>query len=154
MVLPYLSINLLFLALPFMVKQRILFHRLIILLIMQCIIAALIFVLVPLTRHPSPPDYDGIFSALLALKSKTNGELNYFPSLHVSYVLTLCYAFAIKRPLWAKIALSGWGILIICSTVTLYDHYVIDILGGLTIGSAACVFLTRKSLKASPDLAL
>ncbi len=133
----YFSMNLLFLAPPFILnvtQLQTLGKR----LLVGTLISTLAFLVIPthlgFTRTiPQDIFYQPIFSKLFELDQPHNLA----PSLHVVYssVTIFLYMNLTKGTLW-KIVLFIWLILIIASTMLVHQHHLADILMGLLISTA------------------
>lgn len=94
-----------------------------------------IFFLAYPTTNVRLPEYreDGFFGALVANLYRMDRPTNLFPSMHV-YASWLCFVIVRREkkiPLWLRILSLNLAILIIISTQTLKQHYVLDIVSAI-----------------------
>jgi membrane-associated phospholipid phosphatase len=140
MILPYLSIDLFFVAAPFLLpneKELWLFVRRVAAAIL---VAGLFFLVLPLRfafpRPPAPGWLGVLFDSFRAL----DAPYNLFPSLHAALLALLAHVYGRRlRGFWRVAALT-WFILIAFSPLLTHQHHVIDIAGGFALG-AACILL-------------
>ena len=106
-----------------------------------------IFVLLPLQfsfEKPAITSFNFLFKLLEADK-----PFNQLPSLHVSF--SIVFWFCMKPHIhnkWIKASLGIWLLLIIISTLFVYQHHFIDLPTGLIVGFLA-VYLFNKESKHS-----
>jgi membrane-associated phospholipid phosphatase len=67
-----------------------------------------------------------------------------FPSVHAAGAALCAWAAWDLRPI--RYPLAGWNLLMAVSAVTHANHYVVDVIAGITI-SAASIFLVTKTLR-------
>lgn len=141
MVLPYASSGLLLCAAFFMVRSpdalRVLSQR----LLLATVLAATVFVLLPLRFNGSRPAIDlPLFAAAFDVLALVDSPYNQLPSLHVAYCLLLWVSLRQRLvSAWARAALGSWLLLTAASTLFTYQHHVLDVVGGLLLGWA-CTF--------------
>jgi membrane-associated phospholipid phosphatase len=130
MTLCYMSIYALFIAAPFIIRERKEFLRLSFRLNAAILIAGILFLLIP-GRLAFPPAQNlGAFEALFRFADQLNLDYNLFPSLHVA-LSVICTATFVSRALpFTRIALWLWAIAISLSTVLTHQHHVLDVVGG------------------------
>jgi membrane-associated phospholipid phosphatase len=67
---------------------------------------------------------------------------NDFPSLHTSLsTIVAIYWWRVDRRI--GIVAGAWTLLIVASTVLVYQHYLADLAGGLTLAAVACIVSLR-----------
>lgn len=100
------------------------------------LIHSFFFICFPMTYDLRPdliPD-TSLASQLLILLHKWDQPLNNYPSMHVSFAF-LSYFILLKfAKSWAWVYLA-LAILISASTVLVKQHYIMDVLGGITLAS-------------------
>lgn len=97
-----------------------------------------IFVAFPTRVKEHEPVGDSIWHRLVKLIYKHDMRVTAFPSIHVGVSIVCSYYLA----LWfeqATILLMGITVSIIISTVTLKQHSILDIIGGLATGITAII---------------
>ncbi|WP_231944019.1 phosphatase PAP2 family protein [Burkholderia stabilis] len=68
---------------------------------------------------------------------------NGFPSLHVAVTCVACRMLTDRR----RIAATAIGLLICASTLTLKQHTVADVLGGVALATVSALWVERRSLR-------
>jgi predicted protein tyrosine phosphatase len=149
MVLPYMSIDLFFVAAPFLCRtdrELLTFCRRITAAIL---IAGICFLLFPLRFAFPRPHASGWIGAIFDWFRGMDAPYNLFPSLHAALWLFLVDIYA--RHL-RGIFLAGamvWFALIALSPVLTYQHHIIDIGAGLVL-AGYCFYLFRDSPSTLP----
>lgn len=142
MILPYLSIDLFFVAAPFLFRDagglRIFVRRVALVLM----IAGFCFLAVPLRFAFAREQAGGSLGALFDWFRGLDGPDNLFPSLHAGLLVFLIDADArhLRGPIRGVVL--GWFRLIALSPLLTHQHHVIDILGGLAL-AVGCFLLIR-----------
>jgi len=128
----YMSIYLLFLAGPFIVRTRREFRALILTLAVIIGCGGIAFLLIPaqLAFPPVPEHELGIWSGVFHLADRLNLTYNLLPSLHVALTVACIAAFSAHTHGMAKALLWAWAAAIAVSTVLIHQHHVLDVLAG------------------------
>jgi len=148
MILPYMSIDLFFVAAPFLCRTdqelRIFSRR----VVAAILIAGLCFLLFPLRFAFPRPHASGWLGAIFDWFRGMDSPFNLLPSLHAALLLLLVDLYA--RNLRGVLLLAAMlcFFLIGLSPLLTYQHHVIDILGGFAL-AGYCFYLFRE-----PSLAL
>lgn len=143
-ILPYLSIDLFFVAAPFLLRTdrelKVFVGR----IATAIIVAAIFFLTWPLRiafARPHPAGWTGwLFDRFLDL----DAPYNLFPSLHAALWLLLLQVY--RRHLHGVVLWLTmlWFGLIALSPLLTHQHHVIDIAGGLLLGFACSFFWSEK----------
>src|SRR6476646_10035499 len=140
MLLPYMSIDLFFIAAPFLCRTeeelRIFSRR----VIAAILIAGLCFLLFPLRFAFPRPHADGWLGALFDWFRGVDLPFNLFPSLHAAFLLLLVDVYARNLRGVLLLAVMSWFFLIALSPLLTYQHHVIDIAGGFVL-AGYCFYL-------------
>ncbi len=105
------------------------------LLLLQVVIAAPFFVLLPIDNAYSNDMATGVWGAYLfePLGMKNVSQWNQTPSLHVTYSLTVATIVARRfGGKWGWIAFA-WAIPVSVSTMLVHEHHLICVVGGLIL---------------------
>jgi len=152
MILPYMSIDLFFIAAPFLCRTeeelRIFSRR----VIAAIIIAGVCFLLFPLRFAFPRPHANGWLGSVFDWFRGVDLPFNLFPSLHAALLLLLIDVYARNLRgvlLWAVIS---WFFLIALSPLLTYQHHVIDIVGGFVL-AGYCFYFFREPSHAPPVVA-
>lgn len=142
MIIPYMSIDLFFVAAPFLCRSRGELRTLSRRIIVAICIAGLSFLLFPLQLAVERPHADGTVGALFNWFRTVDLPYNLCPSLHIALRTILAVHFArYARGLWLW-ASHVWFSLIGVSTLLTYQHHVIDVAGGFVL-AAVCFYFVR-----------
>ena len=148
MILPYMSIDLFFIAAPFFCRTdeelRVFSRR----VVAAILIAGLCFLLFPLRFAFPRPHAGGWLGAIFDWFRGMDSPFNLLPSLHAALLLLLVDLYARNLRGVFLFAAMLWFLLIGLSPLLTYQHHVIDIVGGFVL-AAYCFYFFRE-----PSLAL
>jgi len=148
MILPYMSIDLFFIAAPFLCRTdeelRIFSRR----VVAAILIAGLCFLLFPLRFAFPRPHASGWLGVIFDWFRGMDSPFNLLPSLHAALLLLLVDLYARNLRGVFFVAAMLWFVLIGLSPLLTYQHHVIDIIGGFAL-AGYCFYLFR-----GPSLAL
>jgi protein-tyrosine phosphatase len=143
MILPYMSIDIFFVAAPFLCRTdeelRIFSRR----VIAAILIAGLCFLLFPLRFAFPRPHASGSLGAIFDWFRRMDSPFNLLPSLHAVLLLLLVDLYAKNLRGVLLFAAMLWFFLIGLSPLLTYQHHVIDIGGGFVL-AAYCFYLFRE----------
>jgi membrane-associated phospholipid phosphatase len=142
----YMSLYLLFLMAPFILRTRREFRAVVWTLAVVIACAGLGFLAFPAELAFAPPREDelGKWAGLFHLADKLNLTYNLLPSLHVAMGVVCVAVFSPRAPWTGKIVLWIWMALIAASTVLIHQHHVLDVVTGwlLAVAGVRTVFRT------------
>jgi membrane-associated phospholipid phosphatase len=148
MILPYMSIDLFFIAAPFLCRTdeelRIFSRR----VVAAILIACLCFLLFPLRFAFPRPHASGWLGSIFDWFRGMDSPFNLLPSLHAALLLLLVDLYARNLRGVFLFAAMLWFFLIGLSPLLTYQHHIIDIVGGFVL-AGYCFYLFRE-----PSLAL
>jgi membrane-associated phospholipid phosphatase len=130
MIIPYMSIDLFFVAAPFFcadARQRRTLARQ---LAAAILIAGLCFVLLPLRFTFERPHVDGWLGAIFNNFRTMDRPFNQFPSLHIALGVILAAHYWRRLRGIIGVTVLIWFALILLSALLTYQHHMIDIIGG------------------------
>lgn len=140
MILPYMSIDLFFIAAPFLCRhdreRRTLFRR----ITFAILAAGACFLLFPLRFAFERPQASGWLGALFDAFRGLDQPHNLFPSLHITLQMILADLYLRRTRGLLHAAVLGWFSLVVLSTVLTYQHHVMDIVGGFVL-AIYCFYL-------------
>ena len=139
MVAVYMSIYLLFLAGPFIVRSRREFRALIVTLAAVILYGGIGFLFIPARLGFAAPSQDelGAWAGLFHLADRLNLTYNLVPSLHVALTNVCVAAFSRHARGMGKALLWIWAVAIAVSAVLTHQHHVLDIVTGWLLASLA-----------------
>lgn len=134
----YLSLDVLLLMAPFVLRSWKELLPLFAALLAETVVAAVVFVALPVAPNLPPiPQVDGLVGLAFAVADRLNLERNLLPSLHVAYAVTAALALTRRSGLAGRALLLGWAAAIAASTLLLRQHFVFDVVAGAVLGWAA-----------------
>jgi hypothetical protein len=146
-IVPYMTIDLFFIAAPFLVKTRrelkVLAQR----LAAAILAAGVFFLLFPLQcTHPRGA-VDGILGAVFNCFRTLDPPFNQFPSLHIALgVILVDFYLRHSRGVW-RFAVGVWFGLIFMSPAFTHQHHLLDIPAGAFLGAACLHFFDELPLR-------
>ena len=138
MILPYMSIDLFFVAAPFLCRTERELRTFSQRVICAIVVAGVCFLLFPLRFAFPRPHADGWLGAIFDWFRGMDSPHNLLPSLHAALMLILLDVYFRHSRGLIRIAIIAWFSLIAVSPVLTYQHHVVDIAGGFVL--AACCF--------------
>ena len=140
MTVVYMSIYLLFLAGPFILRKREEIRALVGTLAVITFLAGIGFLLFPANLAFATPQESelGVWSGLFHLADRLNLTYNLVPSLHVALAVACIAMYAARASFTGKALLWLWAVLIAVSTVLTHQHHVVDAVTGWLL-AVGCV---------------
>jgi len=142
MIIPYLSIDLFFVAAPFLCSHRQELNVLSRRIALAIVLAGACFLLFPLTLAVERQHADGWLGAVFDWFRGMDLPYNLLPSLHIALRTLLADLYARHTGGAARWASHAWFSLIGLSTLLTYQHHVVDIAGGFVL-AAVCFYAVR-----------
>ncbi len=143
----YMSIYLLFLAAPFVLRQWREFFALAMTLNLVILLAGLCFLLFPAQVAFPPPENFGALPNLYHFADRLSLTYNLMPSLHVALSVVCIAVFAARSGRIGKAGLWTWAIVISVSTLLIHKHHVLDVAAGFALALAAYKFIYFRFLR-------
>jgi membrane-associated phospholipid phosphatase len=136
MTVVYLSIDLLLLAGPFILRTRREFRAAIAMLAVAIAVGGVCFLLIPadLAYAPVLENEVGIWTGAFHLADAVNLTYNLVPSLHVALTVACIAAFTTQAGPRGKALMWLWGAAIAISTVLTHQHHLLDVVSGWLLG--------------------
>ncbi|TWU50970.1 hypothetical protein Poly51_42630 [Rubripirellula tenax] len=148
MIVPYMSIDLFFVAAPFLCRDRKELKVLALRLSAVVIAAAICFLLFPLQLAVERPIATGFFGGIYNWFTAMDRPYNLCPSMHIALRTVLAVHFAKHSPnRIVRVVSHFWFFLIGCSTLLLYQHHVIDVVGGFVLAVLVMYFIDGRAWK-------
>ncbi len=144
MIVPYMSIDLFFLAAPFLCSHRRELRTLSRRITAAILIAGVSFLLFPLELAVERPHAEGAIGAVFNWFRGVDLPYNLCPSLHIALRTILADLYARHSRGLAKWSLQVWFSLVGLSTLLTYQHHVIDVAGGFVL-AAVCFYAIRET---------
>lgn len=136
----YMSIYLLFLAAPFILRERHEVRALVGTLALTIFFSGIGFLLFPADLAFATPGEKelGGWAGLFHLADRLNLTYNLLPSLHVALAVACIAVYSSRAPFVGKVLVWLWAIMISASTVLTHQHHVLDAIAGWLL-AIACV---------------
>jgi protein-tyrosine phosphatase/membrane-associated phospholipid phosphatase len=150
LIIPYMSIDLFFVAAPFLCRDRremtVLARR----ITFSILVAGVFFLLMPLRLAFAPEEpVGGVLGVVFDTFRGMDRPYNLFPSLHITLRTILAVTYARHTRGLVKIACQVWFSLIGFSTVLTHQHHLVDVAGGFVLAGFA-FYLFRESAPRLP----
>lgn len=144
MIVPYMSIDLFFVAGPFLCRDRSDLGTLARRIVLVILVAGACFLLVPLRFAFTRPETGGWPGAIFDAFRTLDAPHNLFPSLHITLGAILADLYTRHTTGLARAGVYVWFSLVGLSTVLTYQHHVLDVAGGCAL-AALCVWVIPRS---------
>ena len=137
MVVFYMSILLLFLTTPFILRTRQELRALAVTMAAATLIAGVCFVLLPSDVAFRAPSRSSMWGGLLRFADLINLHYNQLPSLHVALSIICLDVFSRRTGAIGKVLWWSWAAAICLSTVLIHEHHVLDVVTGIILALGA-----------------
>lgn len=149
MILPYMSIDLFFVAGPFLCETREELRTLTRRIVLAIVAGGACFLLLPLRFAFERPAAAGWLGAIFDSFRTLDQPHNLVPSLHIALLTILIDLYMRHTAGLIRAALLVWFGLVGLSTVFTYQHHVIDVVGGLAL-AVVCFWAVPETAPAEP----
>ena len=140
MIIPYMSIDLLFLGAAFFCRDREQLHTFVARTLFAIGISAIFFLLFPLHFCFDRPPAHSLLARGAELFKSFDRPYNLAPSLHISLRTILMAVYVPRFRGTKRTLLAVWFGLVGVSTLLLYQHHVVDVLAGDAV-ALCCLYL-------------
>lgn len=139
MVIPYMTSGVFFILIFFAVRQRdeliLLFGR----MLFITVASGICFFLFPLRfSFPRPPVDSSFFSFFFQYLNTWDTPFNQAPSLHIAYACMFWMVLSARLTGYKKLIAGVWLLLMGISTLTIYQHHVIDVVTAFGLVCITC----------------
>lgn len=143
--LVYLTVPLLLLLTPFILRTWRTFTPFFLTLTVETLIAGVFFLAIPLAPAYPKRMAEGFFGGVFHLADRLNLDYNKFPSLNIAFAVTAAIVFG-RRCGWLGRTLFGlWIVAVVASPLLMHEHQVFDLLGGAVLGLACVATVQRRA---------
>jgi len=151
MTVAYMSIYLLFVLAPFVLRTRQELRAAVATLAVITLAGGIGFLLFPAeVAFPPPPESAlGIWAGLYHFAADLSLTYNLLPSLHVALSVACVAMFSPRASPKGSVALWAWAALIAASTVLIHEHHILDVVTGWLL-AVACVRAVYRTRTAAP----
>lgn len=151
MILPYMSIDLFFVAGPFLCERREELRTLSRRIVMAIVAGAVGFLVLPLRFAFERPAVEGWLGAIFDGFRMLDQPHNLVPSLHITLLAILTDLYARHTTGLLRVGLLMWFGLVGVSTVFTYQHHVVDVVSGLAL-AVVCFWAAPEKAPETPVL--
>jgi protein-tyrosine phosphatase len=149
MIVPYMSIDLFFVAAPFLCSGERELRTLSKRVSFAIVAAGICFLLLPLHTAFEKPEVEGWLGAVFQGFLGLDKPYNLVPSLHITLRAILVDLYARHTRGLVRGAVHVWFCLIGFSTVLTHQHHIVDVLGGFVL-AGFCFYLFREAINTLP----
>jgi hypothetical protein len=142
--LVYLSVPLLILLTPFILRTWRTFTAFVLTLTVETLIAGVFFLAMPVTQAFPPRVADGFFGGVFHLADRINLDYNKFPSLHIAFALTAAVVFGRRCGWLGRTLFALWIVAVGASTLLIHEHQILDLETGLALGLVGVLTVQRR----------
>lgn len=146
MIAPYMSIDLFFVAAPFLCRSNRELATFSKRIVAAILIAGLCFLLFPLRFAFECPHAAGWLGALFDWFRGIDQPYNLLPSLHIALRTILAEFYAQHTRGLLRHASNIWFVLIGLSAVLTYQHHVMDVVAGFALGAYCLYFFSSANI--------
>jgi predicted protein tyrosine phosphatase len=151
MIIPYMSLDLFFVAAPFLCRDERELSTLAKRISFAIVVAGICFLLFPLRFAFGRPPVTGWLAVIFDNFRSFDQPYNLLPSLHIALRTILAHLYARHSAGIVRIASNVWFSLIGFSTVLTYQHHLMDVAAGFVL-AGYCFYLFREAPVATPHL--
>jgi len=151
MIIPYMSIDLFFVAAPFLCRDQRELSTFARRVSFAIVVSGICFLLFPLRFAFERPHVSGWLGAIFNTFRNFDQPYNLLPSLHIALRTILASLYARHSKGILRVASNIWFSLIGFSTVLTYQHHVLDVIGGFVL-AGYCFYVFRETPVAMPVL--
>lgn len=148
LIIPYMSNGILFILMPFFCTNQNQLKQYVARIIALTIVAGILYLIFPLKFAYQKPTVDSpLLNYFFSFLVKWDSPFNQAPSLHVGYAL-IFWSVLIKRFSGITLTiLKVWLLLIIFSTIFVYQHHVIDVFVAIILTQIIIIFTNTHKYK-------
>ena len=149
MIVPYLSIDLFFVAAPFLCRSERELATFSKRIVAAIVVAGICFLLFPLRFAFERPHTGSWFGAVFDWFRGMDQPYNLLPSLHIAFLTILAQHYARHTRGLLRSASNVWFVLVGLSTLLTYQHHFMDVVAGFALG-VCCIYFIRESAPKFP----
>jgi protein-tyrosine phosphatase/membrane-associated phospholipid phosphatase len=149
MIVPYMSIDLFFVAAPFLCRNERELATLSKRIVAAMVVAGICFLLFPLRFAFERPLASGWLGVIFDWFRGMDQPYNLLPSLHIAFLTILAEIYARHTRGLLRSASNVWFVLVGLSTLLTYQHHFMDVVAGFALG-VSCIYFVRESARHLP----
>lgn len=143
MIVPYLSIDLFFVAAPFLCRSERELATFSKRIVAAIVVAGICFLLFPLRFAFERPHTGSWLGAVFDWFRGMDQPYNLLPSLHIAFLTILAQHYARHTRGLLRNASNVWFFLVGLSTLLTYQHHFMDVVAGFALG-ICCIYFIRE----------
>jgi protein-tyrosine phosphatase/membrane-associated phospholipid phosphatase len=143
MIVPYMSIDLFFVAAPFLCRSERELATFSKRIVAAIVVAGICFLLFPLRFAFERPSASGWLGAVFDWFREMDQPHNLLPSLHITFRTILAQHYARHTRGFLQSASNVWFVLVGLSTLLTYQHHFMDVVAGFALG-VCCIYFIRE----------
>ncbi|MFL6260332.1 MAG: hypothetical protein ACJ76Y_11520 [Thermoanaerobaculia bacterium] len=143
--LVYLTVPLLLLLTPFVLRTWRSFMPFFLTLTAETLVAGVFFLAVPLAQAYPPRVASGFLGGVFHMADRLNLDYNKLPSLHLAFAVTAAIVFGRRCGWLGRTLLSLWVVAVSASALLIHEHQVLDLAAGLALGLAGVATVQRRT---------
>ncbi len=141
----YLSVPLLLLLTPFILRTWRSFTPFFLTLTVETLVAGVVFLLLPMAQAYPARVAHGFGAGLFHLADRLNLEYNAFPSLHIAFTVTAAVVFGRLCGPLGRALFALWAMVVAASALLLHEHHLLDLAAGATLGLTTVAIVWRRT---------
>jgi membrane-associated phospholipid phosphatase len=141
----YLSVPLLLLLTPFILRTWRSFTPFFLALTAETLVAGVVYLSLPMVQAYPPRVASGIGGAIFHFADRLNLQYNEFPSLHIAFAVTAAIVFGRRCGPLGRVLFGLWTVGVAVSTLFLHEHHTLDLASGALLGFLGVVFVWRRT---------
>ncbi|HEV2842149.1 MAG TPA: phosphatase PAP2/dual specificity phosphatase family protein [Chthoniobacterales bacterium] len=149
MIVPYMSIDLFFVAAPFLCRSERELAAFSKRIVTTIVIAGICFLLFPLRFAFPRPHASGWLGLIFDWFQAMDKPFNLLPSLHIAFRTILAQHYHRHTRGVLRSASNFWFVLVGLSTLLTYQHHFMDVVAGFALG-VGCIYFIRESVPELP----
>ncbi|HMG06295.1 MAG TPA: phosphatase PAP2/dual specificity phosphatase family protein [Chthoniobacterales bacterium] len=149
MIVPYMSIDLFFVAAPFLCRSERELTTFSKRIVAAIAVAGICFLLFPLRFAFDRPHASGWLGAVFDWFRGMDKPYNLLPSLHIAFRTILAQHYSRHTRGFWRSASNVWFVLVGLSTLLTYQHHFMDVAAGFALG-VCCIYFVRESALKDP----
>src|SRR5436305_3411666 len=141
----YLSVPLLLLLTPFILRTWRSFTPFFLALTAETLVGGIVFLAVPMVQVYPARVATGIGGAIFHLADRLNLQYNEFPSLHIAFTVTAAIVFGRRCGPLGRVLFALWTVAVGVSTLFMHEHHILDLVSGAVLGLVGVATVWRWS---------
>jgi hypothetical protein len=145
----YTSLCWLMLLVLFVIRDAKEVRYLVRVLCLQTVIGALLFIVIPVSNNFPPRYGNEALPPIFLIADALNLHNNELPSLHVCFAFTTASVLSHYAGKWQTLFLFCWAIAIAVSAMTIHEHNVLELAGGMLLAAWGVQYWRRLTQRAA-----